>query len=388
MEVPHYKGSSTHVLELSRALAALGHKVHVISRRGRLSPEVEEIGGVTFHRVYRGILRPVRSRENSPRGDGSSEAGGLSARAYRLYLETCFAFYVAYLARRIIDRYDLDMIIERETAFGAGALASKMSRKPMVLEMIGPSYSQLSMKQSSRVLAYNELMVPQEAMAKAVFVRAAVNLDMFKPDEGSRHAVRERLGLHDSVTVGYIGSFLDWHGVDDLIEAAEIVRTQSGGVRYLMVGPHTSAVIRSVEQHGLADLVMFVGPVPYDQVPSYINACDILVAPYNILRTPSRRNKGIGSPLKVLEYMACGKPSIGSNLPQVSDLVEDGRTGILFQQGDAGSFARSIMLLAKDANQRERLGNSALAAARSVYSWDALAEQISSIIKEVAASNG
>ena len=102
--------------------------------------------------------------------------------------------------------------------------------------------------------------------------------------------------LDGAVTVGYVGSFLNWHGVDDLLDAAEMIKVERGGVEFLMVGPHTDDIIASVEERGLSDVVRFVGPVPYERVPSYVNACDMLVAPYNILGS-SRRNKGIGSPL-------------------------------------------------------------------------------------------
>lgn len=387
VEVPDHKGSSTHVLELSRALAGFGHRVHVIARRGRLSPEVEEIEGVSFHRVYRGIIGPLRSREGVASGTASEGGSGLYGRAYHFYLETCFALYAAYVAAGLVESYGLDVIIERETAFGAGAIASKLTGRPMVLEMIGPRYSPLSMTRSSRVLAYNERMVPKDAMTKAVFVRATVNLDLFKPDQDAGRKVRNRLNLDGAVTVGYIGSFLDWHGVDDLLDAAEIIKGESGRVEFLMVGPHSEAAIASVAKRGLSDSVHFAGPVPYDRVPSYVNACDMLVAPYNI-RGTSRSSKGIGSPLKVLEYMACGKPPIGGDLPQVADLIEDGKTGLLFPQGDARSLARCIMLLADDSGYRQRLGGQALACVNSAYSWSALAEQIGAILEEVRVTHG
>jgi len=305
-----------------------------------------------------------------------------------MYLETGFAMYVGYVAARIIDSYRLGVIIERETAFGAGAIASKVTGRPMVLEMIGPRFSRLSMRRSSRVLAYNELMVPKGAMAKTVFVRAAVNTSLFKPDAEAGRQVREQLKLDGAVTVGYVGSFLDWHGLEDLIDAAEIIRAQSGGVQFVMVGPDSDAVASSVERRGLAGLFRFVGPVSYDDVPSFLNACDILVAPYNVLHTSSRRTKGIGSPLKILEYMACGKPAIGSDLPQVADFIENGKTGLLFPQGDSHSLASSIMALAGDLTYRQEIGNQALASVRSAYSWTALAGRISSVLEEATVPHG
>jgi glycosyltransferase involved in cell wall biosynthesis len=143
-----------------------------------------------------------------------------------------------------------------------------------------------------------------------------------------------------------------------------------------------------VNDHGLQDMVRLIGPVPYEKVPSFVNACDIVVAPYNILHTPSRRNKGIGSPLKVLEYMACGKPAIGSDLPQVADLIQDGKTGLLFPQGNPRALASSIMALANDASYRRLLGDQGLAAVGSAYSWPTLARQVGSILDEVKFRSG
>ena len=384
VEVPYHKGSSTHVLELARAFAQLGHKVHVISRRGNLAPEMENIDGVSVHRIYRGIISPVRRRNGVAYGTQSEGGSGFLGKAYHLYLESCFALYAAIVASRIIQTYSLDVIIERETAFGAGALASKMCNIPMVLEMIGPRYSNLSMRTCSKVFAYNERMLPRGAMEKVVFVKAAVNPGLFRPDREAGRAVRNQLALNGAFTVGYVGSFLDWHGVDDLLDAAAVIIKQSSGVKFVFVGPYTKEFTESVAKRELSDAVRVVGPVPYDQVPPYINACDILVAPYNITGT-SRSTKGIGSPLKVLEYMACGKPTIGSALPQVADLVKDGMTGLLFPQGDSHSLARCIMLLANDPGMRQQLGDQALASVTGRYTWSILATEIASILDEIRA---
>lgn len=383
VEVPYFKGSSTHVLELSRSLVKAGHTVHVIARRGTKSAEPEEVvDGVVFHRVYRGILVPLRSGEVG--ASTAAEGGrGVIGRAYHVYLNTVFAIYVAIMASRIVESFDLDVIMERETAFGAGAIASIITGKPMFLEMIGPRYSSLSMWRCLKVLAYNRRMVPEKRITKTVFVRAAVNLDLFKPDSESGDRVRRDFGLDGKVTVGYIGSFLDWHGVQDLLDAAEMINHETRRVQFVMVGPHDEKASEAVSSRGLSGSVTLVGPVPYSQVPDYVNACDMLVAPYNIMGT-SRSEKGIGSPLKVLEYMACGKPAIGSDLPQVAEIIQDGKTGVLFPAGNPGSLAARILRLADDKDLRRQLGRDALISARESYSWSGLARQIGSTIGEIS----
>ena len=276
--------------------------------------------------------------------------------------------------------YGLQAIIERETAFGAGAIASLISHRPMILELIGPKYSLLSVSVSSKVLAYNEMMVPDGVRSKTVFVKAAVNPDVFKPDAAARNNIRGRLGIEDSIVVGYVGTFQPWHGMEDLIQAARILHDSSPKMKFLLVGPIPGRVRRLIDSE-LAKTLIFTGPVPYESVPEYINAFDIAVAPYNVLRS-SRRSIGIGSPLKVLEYMVCGIPTIGSALPQVAEIIDDGRTGLLFPQGDAKLLAEKIVELAGNSELRNRIGRNALEKVREQFSWLSFARRMQLLLEE------
>ena len=119
-------------------------------------------------------------------------------------------------------------------------------------------------------------------------------------------------------------------------------------------------------------------------MPGYINACDVLVAPYNISNS-SRRSHGIGSPLKILEYMACGKATIGSSLPQVESLLQHHSTGLLFPPGDVNALASSMIELLRSEELRTELGRSALEAVRTRYTWIALAAQLRALLVEALA---
>ena len=146
--IPFPSGASVHVREVASNLSKLGHEVHVIARRtGPHESKVEDLEGFKVHRVYRQILRAgSKGAPISEFHKGHSLVGGL----YYLYLRTFFALYVAFVASFVIGQYKLDVIIERETAFGAGGLASVFSARPMILEIVGPRYSRLSAKRSSR----------------------------------------------------------------------------------------------------------------------------------------------------------------------------------------------------------------------------------------------
>jgi glycosyltransferase involved in cell wall biosynthesis len=368
--VPQRRGASTHVLELARAFQQLGNQVHVVCRREKFQSREEIISGVVFHRVYRGLLAPLPSSE--PRIGSNREPQGVRSLTYNFYLRTFNALLTGIVAARLVRSYGLQLIIERETAFGAGAIAAIISHRPMVLEIVGPNMSRLSTHVSSRILAYNEKMVPPEALSKTRFVKAAVNTEVFKPDQAARTRVRRDLGLESSVVVGYVGTFQSWHGLEDLMKAIKILSRSSLTLKFLLVGPEKSIGDSFAD---IKDSLILTGAVSYETVPNYINAADITVAPYNILNS-SRREKGIGSPLKVLEYMACGKPTVGSSLPQVASILQDRKTGLLFPQGDADLLAQKIEELALDPTLREELGKNALEKARKEFTWISFAQQV------------
>ena len=76
-------------------------------------------------------------------------------------------------------------------------------------------------------------------------------------------------------------------------------------------------LIEITSELGVSDKFTFTGRVPYEQVPFYINAADVCVAPFI-----KERNSRIGlSALKTYEYLACGKP-IGQAVFRVHDLIE------------------------------------------------------------------
>jgi len=187
------------------------------------------------------------------------------------------------------------------------------------------------------------------------------------------------LGLDGSVVVGYVGTFKPWHGLDELNQSPNYMKGSGIPLKFLMVGPMDEPPGEPRLMGGFPSV--FTGSVPYETVPAYINAADILVAPYNT-KGSSRTNVGIGSPLKILEYMACGKPTVASDLPQVISMVEDRRTGILYPEGNVRSLAASIEELALNQLLREELGRNALEKVRSEFTWLIFARRLQALFEE------
>src|SRR5271157_2547026 len=146
-------------MELAKGLHELGHEVHVVCRRvKRTDPASEVLDGITLHRVYRWIVKP-ESRSSFTTDTSRTRKSGRLDSFYYVYLLTIFKLYVAIFVSRIVTKNKLTMILERETSFGAGGLASILTGKAMVLEVIGPRYSRLSASRSVHILYYTDSML-------------------------------------------------------------------------------------------------------------------------------------------------------------------------------------------------------------------------------------
>ena len=111
--------------------------------------------------------------------------------------------------------------------------------------------------------------------------------------------------------------------------------------------------------------------VPYRDVPLYINASNICVAPF-----AANRDEKVGlSPLKIHEYMACGKPVIGSNLPPTSRYVGDAR-GILVDPTSIDEIANAMIYLLEHPEEAKRMGENGRRAVKEKYNWGKMEERL------------
>jgi glycosyltransferase involved in cell wall biosynthesis len=385
--VPYFRGASTHVYEVSKNLSARGHRVSVVSRRlNRSQPRWEIIDGFETYRTFQGLaFEPPTSSYSASHTD--REALSTIQRLYSWYLRSYRAFQLGAEVATVMSGRGIDVVIERETAFGAGAVLSSMLRVPMVLEMVGPRVSSMSLRRATKVLAYSDVMVAGRVpKGKLEIVPAGVNTEMFSPDAAAGAGIREKHGIGDEFVVGYIGTFQLWHGVNTLLSAVKKLGSGDRKIRALMVGPYFAESMRYAEALGMATDAVFTGPVPYDLVPAYVNACDVLCAPYDPSLSKIRSERGIGAPLKVLEYMACEKPVVSTDVPPISDVVENGRTGVLVPPGDIDALANGIRGIMNDSVRANHMGREARKAVIDRYSWGDLARTLEKVLDAARAN--
>jgi glycosyltransferase involved in cell wall biosynthesis len=388
--VPHYRGSSTHVYEVARNLSKLGHEVHVVARRvDSAQAKKESLDGMTIHRYQRGIVFSSRRSSfvnSDAKGSYRGSTPSIVWKSYETYLKTIFPLYIAIEVTRLVRESSIDIIFERETAFGAGAMGSMLTGRPLILEVIGNRVSNMQARRSKKIIAYSRGMFEGTPEASKVeTVTGAVDTDMFAPDPAARAEIRKLYSL-DSPVIGYVGTFQEWHGLAELTRAAAYLVKRHPDTKFLMVGPYYKETQAKVEAAGLGRSFVFTGPIAYVDVPKYINAADVLVAPYNpdkIESTEQVRKHGLGAPLKVYEYMAVGKPVITTDVKPISDPVEDGVTGYLVPPGDSDALGSALERMLDNPGSFVEMGALARQSMIANYSWAFLARRLSDIFEAV-----
>jgi PEP-CTERM/exosortase A-associated glycosyltransferase len=177
---------------------------------------------------------------------------------------------------------------------------------------------------------------------KIVVAPNGVDLTLFGTPVPADPLLAAKHGLTGADVIGFIGSFYDYEGLDDLIAAMPLVLARRPDAHLLLVGggPMEEALKRQAASSPAADRIHFVGRVPHDEVELFYSLIDILAYPRKAMRLTE-----LVTPLKPLEAMAQRKLVVASNVGGHRELIEDGVTGSLFAAGDPAALADAIVHL-------------------------------------------
>lgn len=206
-----------------------------------------------------------------------------------------------------------------------------------------------------------------------------VNPTQFQPRPTAE--ARAALGLPaEGLYLGFVGVFAAWQGLDILLQGLAQAASAHPQLRLLLVGDGSQRprLEQLAADLGLRRQIYFTGAVPYETIPTYINACDLMAAPFPL----SMRNRlGGVSPLKVFEYLGCGKPVLGAAVPGM-ELIQQEGVGALFTPGDPGDLAAQLdRLLSLPAAEREAIGRRARQVAVEKYAWEIIVRRIVEVIR-------
>lgn len=166
-----------------------------------------------------------------------------------------------------------------------------------------------------------------------------VDMAMFGDPPPRDAALARDLDLDGAQVVGFIGSFYDYEGIDDLIAAMPALVARCPAARLLLVGggPMEAALRAQAAASPAGGAIRFVGRVPHAEVERYYSLIDVLAYPRKAMRLTD-----LVTPLKPLEAMAQRRLVAASSVGGHRELIRDGETGTLFPPDDPAALAEAV----------------------------------------------
>jgi glycosyltransferase involved in cell wall biosynthesis len=189
----------------------------------------------------------------------------------------------------------------------------------------------------------------------------------------SRDEAKSRLSLKGPV-IGYIGSLEHWVDLETVIASLPSLE-----VTLMVVGPglftnYGEKIRNMAREFGVADRVIFTGPVPFDVLGLYISAMDIGINP---LKHMAKNEMTVGG--KVFNYLSCGRPVLSSRMPALEQMLGDA----LFYFDDIPSFIQQVNAIL--ARPGDAGSNRALAL---TYDWKNIASEYEKVLQESLGKTG
>jgi glycogen(starch) synthase len=345
--LPLLGGDVTHVLHLGRFLAEHGVEVDIITVRPVAAAPDLPLRGLRVHRL--GL--PATTTE--------LETVGVKR---ILYMVSSLLLLFRLLHRRelgLIHAHGWDPAL-------VGGLFSRVFRVPLVLTVHGvprPGHPLrrvvfqimerlllwLCSSRYSRIVALTvsdaaELIRLGAPRDRIDVIPNGIDAEEFRGIEPG--GFREEHGIPAGAFLAlFVGRLHEQKGVEVLLRAA--ARLRGSGIVFVVVGSgHEEAgYLRLARELGVEETV-FTGEIARADLLRAFASCDAFVLP-SIFE---------GMPYVLLEAMAAGKPVVASRLPGIAGIVQDGRTGILFEKGDDEALAHAVLRLKHDRGLAGRMG--------------------------------
>jgi len=181
-------------------------------------------------------------------------------------------------------------------------------------------------------------------------------------------------GRQSCFTAGYTGHLYAGRGGDLIIELA----ARYPDITFLLAGGDPPDVARLQAQTDTRQLdnVLLTGFIPNADLPLYQAACDILLMPYqkHVAASSGGDIAAYLSPMKLFEYLACGRAILSSDLPVLREVLNPANA-VLLDPEDIDGWTAALRALQNDKQRREILGEQARRDASS-YTWEARARTI------------
>ncbi|KUK17004.1 glycosyltransferase family 4 protein [Thermococcus sibiricus] len=211
------------------------------------------------------------------------------------------------------------------------------------------------------------------AREKIVEVPNGVDINKFSP-KISGEEIKTMYNIEDKDIVLFVGALDKAHyfkGVEYLLQSFATIEDRNSILIIVGDGDLKGYYMRLAESLRLKKRVLFTGRVPDKDLPKYYASADVVVLPSITM--------GEAFGLVLVEGMATGKPVIGSNLPGVRTVVDDGINGYLVEPKNTAELSEKINYLLENEKIRKKFGKRGRKKVEKLYSWKKIAKRLENI---------
>lgn len=321
---------------------------------------------------------------------------------FRWFNSLSYLLRSTFLGLNIIKKKKIKLIYVRHgIATLPGIIIGKLSNLPVILEVNGIISEEITLQNHNKRLVvwllhkierigtnYSSRIITVTDGLKEYFIKTygkdsrniivipnGANTNTFTPKNTleCRRALKLKPQYHYIV---FVGSLMPWQGVEYLVKAMPIVVKEVNDVQLLVIGsgPKEEELRKLAVANDVSGAIKFIGAVPYEKIPGYINAGDVCAAPF--IRA---RNQEIGvSPLKIYEYAACGKPVISSKIKDLDFISREGM-GLLVEPENLEALGDALISVLGDPDLAASMGNKGREVVKEKYGWDKAADKVADL---------
>lgn len=211
-------------------------------------------------------------------------------------------------------------------------------------------------------------------MSKVHIIPNGIDTKLFNPPpQAEKFLDAYNIEKGDKKIVLYVGRLASNKGLDILVRSAKLILKNQPNTLFVLVGSDAgerSRIERMINGLGLNNNFILTGHIKDPEIfRAAYTACDIFVLPSEY--------EAFG--IVLLEAMACGKPCVATRVGGVSEVVEDGRTGVLVEYGDVHALAKAISYLLDKDDIRMKMGQYGRNRVLKNFDWDVIVSRIEKV---------
>lgn len=377
--VPSPKGASTHILHNVRGLVNRNYDVHLITPNDGLLPTEDTIDGARVTRISQNLTQNFLAR--------ASHFG----KAVTSHLIINPNYDIVHY-RNVWDGLS---IAQNKKRFGYKTLFEVNGLPSVELKYHYPGIDhELLLKikeQEIATLHLSDAIICPSSVTRDYIASLGLNrklVTVIPNGVSASDFSPSPLPVRDGrvPVMLYIGTLADWQGLDVVVKALPKILEQRA-IRLHIVGRGRSRqrkiLSKQIRRLGVEGSVIVQPAVPHHEIPALIAGSDICVAPLGL----NDRNVTQGAcPIKVLEYMAAGRPLLASNMPIVRELVREDVDALLFSPNDPDDLARQVIALLNDFELSKRLANSASERALTKFTWHESQKKLGKVYEKLTSA--